>query len=541
VGVGATGPLPPRRPLAAILGLLAFASACTMPPSPGDDDPPVAGPSPVVTPALTLRLAIGAPASLDPRDLDTPDALLLASQLFDGLIEYEPGTAELSPAAAESWEVLDGGQRIVFRLREGMTFHDGTPLTADAFVTAWNRLADPVAAKPFAFLLESVEGFQKYQDDLATTRLSGISAPSPLTLEVTLTRPWPDFVALLGHPALSPVPTPAPPETFATQPIGNGPYRILGPLTPGSPIRLEAFGGYYGAPPAVSSVEYRTFDAPEDAWPEFLSGELDLAEIPADVLSDATSRFGPQGVIPVARLLYCAFNEQDTRFEDPRLRTAVSLGVDRQALVDSVFARLPQAATSIVPPTIPGHAADACGDRCEHDAERARALTQGMPKRSRSFALDYAASPAGDRLAAAMVAQLAEVGLRVIPRPHVASEYENVLEEGTHEMFCLVWVADYPRQQAFLEPLLASGSVDNRAGVEDAELDAILEEARVTLDATARQRLYAEAESRALASMHVIPLIWFRAHLAVQPHVGGFFLDPLGRYDAARLTLTPTS
>lgn len=539
MGVGASGPLFPRRPLAAFIGLLVLAAACTMPPEPGDAESPVPGPSPASTPIPSLQLAIGAPTSLDPRDLDTPDALLLASQLFDGLVEYEPGTSELLPAAAESWEVLDDGRRLVFRLREGMTFHDGSPLTADSFVTAWNRLADPVAAKPFAFLLESVEGFQKYQEELATTRLSGLRATTPRTLEVRLTGAWPDFAALLGHPALSPVPAPAPTDTFATQPVGNGPYRIVGALTPGSPIRLEAFAGYYGEPPAIPSLEYHTFDAAEEAWPEFLGGELDLAEIPADVLSDATSRFGTQGVVPVARVLYCAFNEQNEQFQDARLRTAVSLGIDREALVEEVFARLPEAATSVVPPTIPGHDGGACGNRCDQDASRADALVAGVPKRSRAFALDYAASPAGDRLASALSSQLAEIGLRVTPRPHVAAEYERVLEDGTHEMFCLVSVADYPRQQALLEPLLASDSPDNRAGVQDPRLDALLEEARATLNSTERLRLYDEVEQRALTAMHLVPLVWFRSHIAVQPHVGGFSLDPLGRYEAARLTVTP--
>lgn len=538
MGLGGSGPPPLRRPLAAILLLCTFVTACTMPPSPEEVDTPQPGPTPSATPLVpTLRLAIGTPASLDPRDLDTPDALLLGSQLFDGLVEYEPGTAELVPAVAESWEVLDGGRRLLFRLREEVTFHDGSPLTADAFVTAWNRLADPIASNPFAFLLEAVEGFEKYQKDLAVTRLSGLNAPAPRTLEVRLARVWPDFVAVLGHPALSPVPAPSPTEAFATQPVGNGPYRLAGALTPGSPIRLEAYEGYYGSPPIVSAVEYRTFDAPEEAWPEFLSGELDLAEIPADVLPDATSMFGSQGIETLPRVLYCAFNEEDERFRDAGLREAVSLGLDREELVEAVYARLHLPATTIVPPTIPGHDPGACGDRCEHDPDRAAALVRELPRKARSFALDYAASPVGDRLAAAVAAQLQEVGIRVTPRPHLAPEFEDLLEEGEHEMFCLVWVADYPRQQAFLEPLLAGDSLDNRAGIDDPRLDQLLEDAGSSLNATQRERLYAEAEAHALEAMHVIPLVWFRSHIAVQPHVQGFALDPLGRYDLAGLSI----
>ncbi len=509
-----------------------------MPPSPEGAQSPIPGPSPSATPSPALRLATGALSSLDPRDADTPDGLLVVSQLFDGLVEYDPDTTELLPAVAESWDVTDGGRTLVFRLRQGVTFHDGSAVTADSFVTAWNRLADPIAAKPFAFLLEAVEGFQKFQEDLGVTRLAGLSATAPLTLEVRLNRTWPDFVSVLAHPALSPVPAPAPAEAFATLPVGNGPYRLTGTLTPGSPIRLEAFSGYYGSPPEVETVEYRQFDAPEDAWPEFLSGELDVAEIPAGVLSDATSRFGSQGVVTLARVLYCGFNEEDQRFRSAELRTAVSLGIDRQEIVESVYARVPEAASGIVPSSIPGYSDTACGDRCEHDPARAQALVRNVPKKERTFSLDYAASIAGDRLASGLVAQLERVGLHVTPRPHLAPEFEDLLQEGAHEMFCLVSVADYPRQQAFLEPLLASGSVDNRGSIDDPVLDSTLEQARSATDAGERERLYVEAERRALTTMHVIPLIWFRSHLAVQPHVEGFAVDPLGRYQTAELSIS---
>ena len=509
-----------------------------MPPSPQDADSPVPGPTPSATPLPALRLATGTVGSLDPRDVETPDGLLLVSQLFDGLVEYDPRTSEAMPAVAESWEVLDGGRRLVFRLREGTRFHDGNPVTADSFVTAWNRLADPLQPKPFAFLLEAVEGFEKFQEDLATTRLAGVTATGPRILEVRLNRAWPDFVSLLGHPALSPVPAPSPSEAFATQPIGNGPYSLVGTLTPGSPIRLQAFSGYYGPAPRVSAVEYRPFEAPEDAWPEFLSEELELAEIPAGVLSDATSRFGSDGIATLSRLLYCGFNESDERFQDPALRTAVSLGIDRQEIVESVYARVPEPATAIVPSSLPGHAPAACGDRCEHDPTRAQALTRDIPRKDRTFSLDYAASLAGDRLASSVASQLADVGVLVTPRPHLAPEFEDLLQSDEHEMFCLVWVADYPRQQAFLEPLLSGDSVDNRGGIDDPELDATLERARATLDAAERERLYEQVEREALAGMHLIPLIWFRSRFAVQEHVEGLEVDPMGRYDAGDLSLS---
>lgn len=531
------GPSGPRRILI-LPALLLVAAACTRPPPEVEARGPIPGPTVSATPASLLRLAVAPPTSLDPRDADSPDSLQLIAQVFDGLVTYEPETLAAAPAAAERWEVLDRGQRFVFHLRRA-TFHDGSPVTAGAFVTAWNRLADPIAAKPFAFLLEQVEGFRRYQDKLQVTGLSGLRATSDRTLEVTLERPWRDFVSLLGHPALSPVPPVVTQEGFGAQPIGNGPYAVASPLSVGTPLILQRYEAYYGTAAATPMIEYRTFDDPEDGWPEFLAGELDLAPIPAALLADAQSRFGSSGVETLARLLYCGFNQADQRFQDRSLRTAASLAVNREQLATDVYAGLATPAGAMIPPTIPGHRGDVCADRCVGDLERARSLAAGTPRASRSFSLDFPASPVGERLAEALASQLGEAGFRVTPRAHDQLAYESLLERGEQEMFCLVWVADYPRQQAFLEPVLESGSADNHARIDDQELTALLERARNSQDPGVRQDVYVEAERRALEQMHVVPLLWFRSHLAVQPSVQGLVLDPLGRYDAAALSATP--
>ncbi|MGH9169049.1 MAG: ABC transporter substrate-binding protein, partial [Acidimicrobiia bacterium] len=413
------------------------------------------------------------------------------------LVTYQADTQAAAPAAAERWEVLDRGQRFVFHLRRGATFHDGSPVTAGDFITAWNRLADPIAAKPFGFLLEQVEGFRRYQDNLQVTGLSGLRATSDRTLEVTLERPWPDFVSLLAHPALSPVPSVARQKGFGTQPVGTGPYRVAGPLSAGSPLLLQRHEAYKGTPPATPIVEYRAFDSPEESWPEFLAGELDLAPIPAPLLAEAQSQFGEAGIQTLARLLYCGFNEADERFQDPGLRTAASLALNREQLATDVYAGLAIPAGAIIPPTIPGHRGDVCADRCAGDLERARSLAAGIPRADRTFSLDFPASRVGERLAQALAAQLGEARFNVTPRAHDRVAYESLLERGEQEMFCLVWVADYPRQQAFLEPILEAGSVDNHARVNDEELTALLERARTAPDPGMRQDIYVEAERRA--------------------------------------------
>ena len=511
--------------------------ACTQPPPKGNAPGPIVAPSPSATPAASVRLAVTAPASVDPRDLDTHDSLLIASQIFDGLVAYDPATLGVVPAVAESWDVADEARTFTFRIRPGVTFHDGTPVTAASFVAAWNRLADPVVSKPYAFLLESVEGFQKYQEELRVRGLSGLTAPDDRTLQVRLTRSWPEFVAVLAHPALSPVPATAGTATFTTQPVGNGPYQLTAPINPAGTTLLQAFGGYYGVPPAVPGLELHAFESPDAAWPEFLRGGLDVAEMPGALFAEAQSEFGRRGIEPLSRVLTCGFNGANEQLADPALRRSVSLALDRDAIVANVYGGVQLPATGIVPPSVPGHAADVCGDGCAHDPERATALVAEVPKRSRAFALDYAASPTGDQLAAAIASQLGEVGLRVTPRPHDEAGLRTVLEGDQHEMFCLAAIADYPRQQALLEPLLASGAPENHARVSDPDIDALLEQARTRRDAPGRQQLYVEVERAALAAMHVIPVVWFRSKLAVQPHVAGFTLDPLGLYDASTISV----
>jgi oligopeptide transport system substrate-binding protein len=540
VDLGGLAPRPGHLVLAAAAVLATLASACTTQPIGGaEPSDPVPGPSVSATPGTVLRLAAEPPDSLDPRQLATTDSLLLASQVFDGLVTYDPTTLEAVPAAATRWEVEDDGRRFVFHLRRGATFHDGQPVRAQDFALAWNRLADPTATAPFAFLLERVQGFTDYQEKPRISRLSGVIVRDERTLEVVLSRAWPEFVALLGHPALSPVPPSAGDEGFGSRPVGNGPYRVASTLVPGSPLLLERNDTYYGVPPLVASIEYRLFDQPAEAWPEFLAGELDVAPVPPPLLAEAEGRFGSHGIIVLGQVLYCGLNQSDPRFQDRRFREAISLALDRDVIAAEVYGDLGVPATGIVPPTIPGHRGDVCADRCEHDVDRAARLASAVPRRDRSVFLDYPAGATGDRLATLVTAQLGEVGITVTPRPRDPAGLEEVLGEGKQDLVCLLWVADYPRQQAFLEPLLSSGSPDNHILISDPGLDAVLERARIEPDPAIRLEAYVEAERLALKQMYLVPVAWLRSNLAVRPGVRGLVLDPMGRYDAATLQAAP--
>jgi oligopeptide transport system substrate-binding protein len=248
-------------------------------------------------------------------------------------------------------------------------------------------------------------------------------------------------------------------------------------------------------------------------------------------------QFGSDGIVTLSRVLYCGFNQDVKRFRRTRLRTAVSLAIDRQALTQTVYGDLARPATGILPPTIPGYQEDACADPCSADVERAATLLEGLPPASRAFTLDFRDSPIGARLAVTLADQLGRAGLTVTPNAHQEEDFVDLFRRGEHQFYCLVWVADFPRPQAFLEPLLLSTSPDNRTGFIDDELDRLLNRARQEADPTIGEDLYRRAERRAMNLMPLVPLAWFRSRLAVKPYVGGFTVDPLGTFDASRLTI----
>jgi peptide/nickel transport system substrate-binding protein/oligopeptide transport system substrate-binding protein len=463
----------------------------------------------------------------------------VAAQVFDGLVAYDPNMSTVRPAVAERWDILDDGTRFVFHLRSGVTFHDGSQLTANSFVSSWTRLADPNGSAPFAFLLESVQGFQEFHTTRKARVFSGLSAPDPRTFEVRLTRSWPDFVALLGHPTLSPVPETADEPSFPALPVGNGPFRLSTAVQPGDPILLGRFAEYYGTRARVDSLEFRIHPTSEDAWPDFLAGELDVSEVPASALVDAQAEFGSRGIVTLGRVLYCGFNQEIKRLRNQRLRTAVSLAIDREALTRGVYGDVADPATGIVPPTIPGYQDDACARACTTDLERGANIVGELPIGTRTFDLDFRDSPIGARLAVTLSERLGLVGLRVTPNAHEQDEFVRLFQRGEHEFYCLVWVADFPRAQAFLEPLLLSTSPDNRTGFRDVRLDRLLNRARAAEDPATAEDLYRRAERRALEFMPLVPLAWFRSRLAVKPYVQGFALDPSGTFDAAGLSIQP--
>ena len=335
----------------------------------------------------TLRVGLLVdPVSIDPRFVVDDEGELLIDALFDPLVRIDEA-GEVVPAAARRWEIDEEGRRFTFHLRDA-AFHDGSPVTAADFQRTFDHLADATAEPPsfLAYLLADVVGIEVAQSEGGG--LAGVEVEDERTLTIELREPQPGFLSTLADPSLVPLPPQATrdPEGYAQQPIGNGPFAMAGPREPGAFLRLVRFEDHH-SPAWLDEVLFTLYDASaiEDAqWTDLLEGQLHVAQLAPSRREEAEELFGRSvdgytgpGVLHGVRSPVYLYGFDTTRppFDDPRLRRAISMSIDRQALAEEVAegARLP--ATSLVPPGIPGAQPGAC-DACDHDPAAARELLE---------------------------------------------------------------------------------------------------------------------------------------------------------------------
>jgi ABC-type oligopeptide transport system substrate-binding subunit len=430
-----------RSVLAGVIAGALLLSACSAPPetpsdpepSPGQAAPPAPGPADVRR-GGTLRVGLSLdPYTLDPRFLADEQGQLIADALFDPLVRLDEHF-EVLPGAAERWELSEDGRELTFHLREA-AFHDGTPVTADDFVRTFARIADGGASPPsfLAYLLEPVEGFAAAQA-AGQAPLAGVEALDERTLRIRLSIPDRSFLTTLADPSLVPVPVAADddPDAFAEQPVGNGPFRMTEPRERDAFLRLRRNAEHH-SPPLLDEVLLQIYqeDPTRDRqWDDLLDGQLQVAEVPSERRDEAIERFGraddgasgPGLVEGLTSAVYLyGFDVTQSPFDLPELRRAISLAIDREALAQDVMLGSRVPATAVIPPSLPGAQAGACG-YCRHDPEAARVQFELARQRLLAEAGDGADPVAAD-----------DEGTTAAGQQDVADRAGDGSEQGTEE------------------------------------------------------------------------------------------------------------
>ena len=553
-----------RRGLAAALVVLLLGSACTdgtddpTAPSPQEDSPPIGQPSTDADDRGTLRFALGSdPASIDPRFISDDEGALVVDALFDSLVALDDDLVAV-PAAATSWTIDEARRLYTFELRDDATFHDGTPVTASDFVRSFQRIADGTAEPPsFLFYqLAAVVGFDEART--AGTPLAGVRATAEHTLEIELTEPFEDFLYVLADPSLAPVPPVADedPARFRERPVGNGPFAMASDWQHNQFIRVVAYAEHT-TPPRLNEVVFQIFadDAARDQqYDDFQRGLVDVAEIPASALATARQEHGRSddgysgpGVLDgvTGTVYYLGFNTQQPPLDDPAVRRALSMLIDRDGIVEDIMLDVRVVARGLVPPSVPGAAVDACS-HCLYNPEAARAaltaedgtILGGLEGPLRIF---HNTGTTNRRIADRIARDVeAALGIEVEVTSADLEPFVEQVRAGDVDLFRIGWQAEYPSPGSVLLPLFRTAAIgqDNLTRYSDPEVDALLEQARTTVDRTERFDLYRQAEGRILEAAPVAPIFFYRHSRVVADTVAGFQLGPFGNVDLTQVQMS---
>ncbi len=496
-----------------------------------------------------LRFNLGTEPELrDPGTMSGQPDGRFARLVFEGLLTNDPQTLEPRPALARAWETSADGRVLTFHLRPGLQWSDGTPLGARDFVWSWTRVLTPATASRNAGLLYPIRNAERFHTGaLSDPAELGLAAPDDTTFVVTLESPTAYFPFLTTYYTFLPVPRHVierfgPRWTRREHLVGNG-----------------AFLWTYWR--QNDRYEFRPnprfWNASEVRLQRVVAYALDDMNTATNLYKSGAVDWNPSGYIPSPYLPYLApyadfrrglyqgtyfYGVNCTRapFDDPRVRRALNLAIDREAIARDLLKGSRPAWGRITPSGYPGWDGPA---PVRFDPERARALLAeaGFPggRGFRTFSILFNTSEDSKRIAEAVQAMWKrELGVRVELQSMEWGSYMQATTTLDFDVARRSWIGDYLDPNTFLS-ILRSGDGNNRTGWSDPAYDALLRRAARELDGVTRFALLREAEARALESSPFLPIYHYSTNELVKPWVRGLHPTALDVHPLSYVWIDP--
>lgn len=517
-----------RRARAAVAGWVAVLGALS--------SPVLHAQAPAAARNIVHRAGTDDATTLDPHKVGFPGETTIMSDLFVGLTTLDVRARPI-PGAAESWTVSPDGLTWTFRMRSGLKWSDGSPLTARDFEYSLRRAVAPATAFPYAGRLFAIRNARAVSTGKAALEALGVRAPDPRTVVITLEHPAPYLPEVLASFGM-PVPR-AVVETHGAEWIRpgrivtNGPF-VLAEWRPNAFIRLRRNPNFYDAAnvPADEVIHYPVTQA-TTAIRRYQAGELDFVlTVPPDQVERARREFGDQLKVDQGLgIEVIAFNVNSGVTRDARVRRALSMALEREAISRNVLGDARLAAYSFVAPGATNYPVAVRADFAAWSAERRRAEARrllaeagygtGHPLRIR---LAFPANDINRRIAVVIDAMWRSVGVR----PELQAKEQRALSadvaRGDFDAVRALWLAGHSDALAFLERFDGStaGTTMNQSGYRSARFDRLLARAVAEVDLERRAGLLREAERVALADHPVAPIYFFVGRRLVSPRLVGW-------------------
>jgi oligopeptide transport system substrate-binding protein len=504
--------------------------------------------------ASTLRRGNGPePDSLDPQRARTDTSLNVIRDLFEGLTAVGRDGRPV-PAAAESWTVSTDGREYRFRLRQGLRWSNGDPVVAGDFVVGMRRLVDPATASQYAQILEPVVNAAAIVRGERPPSELGVLAPDARTVMVRLINPAPYLLGLMSHPSTFPAHTPslaAHADRFA-QPgrlVGNGAF-VLEEWVVGSHIGVKRNRNYWDdAHTKLERVRFVHTNDPSTEFRLYRAGQLDVTYVvPPQQFAWIQQHLPAElRISPQLSTYYYGFNLSRPPFKDqPGLRRALSLVIDRERLTTAVTGLGEAPAYGWVPPGVSNYTPqqfDYASLPYQERVREARELYQAAgysAEKPLEVEVRYNTGEAHNRIAVAIAAMWKEtLGVKT---SLYAEEFRALLASiqarTETEIFRSSWVGDFDDAYSFAQ-LLQSDFGINLTGYSNPHYDALLAEAIDQSDTTRRRELLEAAERVMLAEHPLLPIYFYVNKHLVKPYVRGWADNAVNIQYSRSLSLGP--
>lgn len=526
-----------------VIGLLALLTL-----GGGDDDDGGAVDNPEASPGASdgpdlpdrasgeLRLFGADPITLDPACASDAGSAEYIVEIFSGLVSFDKELNTI-PDIAERWDISDDGLTYTFHLRTNVLFHDNSRrATAEDFKFSMERALSPDTQSTVGDVyLDDIVGAEEYGNGQAD-EVTGIRVVNSDTLELQIDEPSEVFLQKLTYPTAYVVDQREVGDstcfegTWTQNPNGTGPFQ-LDEWDLGQSITLVPNPNSYLDPkPSLEKVTYIL--AGGSAFTMYENDEVDITgvgvnniESVRDPNNDLNAEYHTG---PSLNVYYIGFNVNEPPFDDPDVRRAMNMAIDKEFLATEFLQELVDPATGILPPGIPGY-----NDGLEglpFDPDAARDLLESTGKADeldgKSILTSGQGAAPSDLLQAVVALWEENLGVTIEIEQEDFALFLSDLDAGSFEMYSLGWIADYPDPQNFLDIKFHSDSSNNESGYSSTEVDALLDEARAEPDDAARMALYQQAEEIIVDEAPWVPLYHGKSSYLVKPYVTGFEIPP---------------
>lgn len=475
----------------------------------------------------TLRYYATEPAGLTPGKNDSPSIAVLR-QIYAGLVEFDAKTGAVVMNLAESITSTDNTTWTV-KLKPGFKFDNGEAVTSDSFINAWNYVAYGPNAEPNSYFMSHFIGYADTQSgadpdgeagplkapDPKSKTMSGLKKIDDMSFTATLDKPFVGFPAMVGYPGFYPMAAACLADVKACneKPIGNGRYKMDSAWKHNVEVRVVRSDSWTGTKGKPAAIQYKIYDKNTTGFADFEAGELDIFDnVPPAKYTEAVATYKDTLFEQASNTFtYVGFPLYDKRFENVKLRQAISMAIDRQQVIDKIFFGRFRAAEGFVSPNFQGARAGACPN-CKYDPAKAKQLLQEAGGWTGGKLTLWANAGSAHEEWLAVVGDQLKANLGIEYEINATLQFPQYLDTADSKkftgMFRLGWNPDYAVLETYLAPLYGTGGSSNNSGYTNKEFDDLVAQGNAAKTIEDGIKFYQQAEDLLVRDLPVVPL-WF--------------------------------